>query len=304
VPHKTGTLTYGRPTLTEIICAEGFERTETLRYAASIEQFSKHPLASAIVAAGKKEQVIALEVEQISERPGEGLRGSVEGRSIQITGRKKVQAQNLALPELVSGLECLLFVDGKYAAAFRFHDAPRRDSASFIEHLKPKHGVRKVMLVSGDRESEVKYLAESVGISEVHAGTSPEEKVTIVKEETAKAETLFVGDGINDAPALLAATVGVAFGSQNDITTEAADAVVLETALGKIDELMHIGQRMRRIALQSALGGMAASMVGMVAAAFGFLPPIWGAVGQEVIDLLAVLNAVRVALPTDDLQDY
>ena len=102
----------------------------------------------------------------------------------------------------------------------------------------------------------------------------------------------------------MAATVGVAFGSQHDITAEAADAVVLETALGKIDELIHIGRRMRRIALQSALGGMAASILGMVAAAFGYLPPIWGAIGQEIIDLLAVLNAVRVALPTEELQDY
>jgi len=160
------------------------------------------------------------------------------------------------------------------------------------------------MLVSGDRESEVKYLAESVGITEVHASKSPEEKVAIVKEETAKARTLFVGDGINDAPALMAATVGVAFGSQNDITTEAADAVILEAALEKIDELMHIARRMRQIALQSALGGMAVSIIGMLAAAFGFLPPIWGAIGQEVIDLLAVLNAVRVALPTEDLQDF
>jgi P-type E1-E2 ATPase len=183
------------------------------------------------------------------------LKGRIAGKLIGITGRKKVTDRTLPLPELVSGLQCLMFVEGRYTAAFRFHDAPRKDSASVIEHLKPKHGVRKVMLVSGDRESEVRYLAESVGITEVHAGKSPEEKVAIVKEETAKAETLFVGDGINDAPALLAATVGVAFGSQNDITTEAADAVVLETALGKIDELLHIGQRMRRIALQSALGG-------------------------------------------------
>jgi len=197
-----------------------------------------------------------------------------------------------------------VFIDGKYAAALRFHDAPRKDSRTFIEHLQPRHGVAKVMLVSGDRESEVKYLAETVGITEVHAGKSPEEKVEIVKQEAGRSKTLFVGDGINDAPALLAATVGVAFGTASDITAEAADAVVLEMALGKVDELMHIGRRMRRIALQSALGGMAASMIGMIFAAAGYLPPIGGAIGQELIDLLAVLNAVRVALPTDELQDF
>src|SRR6201993_602937 len=301
---KTGTLTYGRPTLTEVLCAESYDLTHVLRLAASLEQYSKHPLASAIVLEAKHKGIALLPVEKISERPGEGLRGAIAGRSVRITGRKKVEERQLSLPPLHSGLECLVFVDEKYAAAIRFHDAPRKDSASFIRHLEPKHGVGKVMLVSGDRESEVKYLAESVGISEVHAGKSPEEKVAIVKEETAKARTLFVGDGINDAPALMAATVGVAFGSRNDITTEAADAVVLETALEKIDELMHIGRRMRRVALQRALGRMAASIIGMVAAAFGFLPPIWGAIGQEVIDLLAVLNAVRVALPADDLQDF
>ena len=301
---KTGTLTYGRPKLTEIVCAEGINRAEILQLAGSVELYSKHPLAGAMVSAAKQENLAPREVDHFSEKPGEGVVAIVEGRSVRITGRKKVAALNLVLPELVSGLECLVFLDEKYAAAFRFHDAPRKDTASFIQHLEPKHGVAKVMLVSGDRESEVKYLADSVGITEVHAGRSPEEKVHIVKEETSRASTLFVGDGINDAPALMAATVGVAFGTQNDITTEAADAVVLEPALGKIDELMHIGQRMRRIALQSALGGMAASMIGMVAASLGYLPPIWGAVGQELIDLLAVLNAVRVALPTQDLQDF
>jgi len=301
---KTGTLTYGRPTLTSIICAEGFDRIEVLQLAASLERYSKHPLASAIIHQAKQENIAVLPAEHISERPGEGLHGSINGHLVQITGRKKVDTLKLPLPPLESGLECLVFVQGHYAAAIRFHDAPRKDSASFIGHLRPKHGVAKVMLVSGDRESEVKYLAESVGITEVHAGKSPEEKVAIVRDETAKARTLFVGDGINDAPALMAATVGVAFGSQNDITTEAADAVVLETALEKIDELMHIGRRLRRIALQSALGGMAASILGMIAAALGYLPPIWGAVGQELIDLLAVLNAVRVALPNENLQDF
>jgi heavy metal translocating P-type ATPase len=301
---KTGTLTYGRPTMTDVLCEEGFSRDNVLQLVASAEQYSKHPLAAAIVTAAKQQGIHLLSVDQISERPGEGLRGQVAGHSVFVTGRSKVSQAGLRLPPLASGLECLVFLDEKYAAAILLHDAPRKESASFVQHLKPKHGVLKVMLVSGDRESEVKYLAESVGITEVHAGKSPEEKVAIVKEETAKARTLFVGDGINDAPALMAATVGVAFGTQNDITTEAADAVVLETSLGKIDELIHIGRRMRRIALQSALGGMAASMIGMVAAAFGFLPPIWGAIGQELIDLFAVLNAVRVALPTEGLQDY
>jgi P-type E1-E2 ATPase len=138
----------------------------------------------------------------------------------------------------------------------------------------------------------------------VYAGKSPEEKVAIVKKETGSAKTLFVGDGINDAPALAAATVGVAFGSQNDILAEAADAVILERSLGKINELMHISRRMRRIALQSALGGMMASIIGMIVAALGFLPPIGGAIAQEIIDLFAVLNAVRVALPTNDMQDF
>ena len=301
---KTGTLTYGKPTLTSVICATSFDRTEVMQLTGSLEQYSKHPLAAAIVTAAKQENLAPLPVSHVSEPPGEGLLGIIEGRNVQITGRGKVAAEQIPLPPLVSGLECLVFIDGCYAAALRFHDTPRKDSRTFIEHLEPRHGVRKVMLVSGDRESEVRYLAETVGITEVHAGASPEEKVEIVKRETEHDKTLFVGDGINDAPALLAATVGVAFGSASDVTAEAADAVVLDLALGKIDELMHIGRRMRRIALESALGGMIASMVGMIFAARGYLPPISGAIGQELIDLFAVLNAVRVALPTDELQDF
>jgi len=300
---KTGTLTYGRPTLTEIVCADGFSSDRVLQLAASLEQYSKHPLASAVLHAAKEKQLSLVPVDHVGEKPGEGLLGNVAGHAVRVTGRAKV-LPSVDLPPLQGGLECLVFIDDHFAAAIHFHDAPRKDGRLFIEHLQPRHGVRKVMLVSGDRQSEVKYLAETVGITEVYAGKSPEEKVAIVQAETARNKTLFVGDGINDAPALMAATVGVAFGSASDITTEAADAVILELALGKVDELMHIGRRMRRIALQSALGGMAASLVGMIAAAFGYLPPIWGAVGQELIDLFAVLNAVRVALPTEELRDF
>ncbi len=138
----------------------------------SLEQYSKHPLATAIVAAAKHENMAFLPVAHVSEHPGEGLLGIAEGRKVRIMGRGKVAAEQFPLPPLVSGLECLVFIDDQYAAALRFHDTPRKDSRTFIEHLQPRHGVRKVMLVSGDRESEVEYLAETVGITEVHASGS------------------------------------------------------------------------------------------------------------------------------------
>ena len=301
---KTGTLTYGEPTLTQVVCAPGFERDEVLKKAASLEAYSKHPLAAAILAVARKASLALEPVSQASERPGEGLRGIVNGHKVTITGRKKCEGKGVQLPPAVAGLECLLFIDDAFAAALSFRDTPRGDSRSFVGHLSPNHQVSKVILLSGDRESEVRYLAESVGIQEVHFEKSPEEKVAIVKGETLHSRTLFVGDGINDAPALLAATVGVAFGVNSDITSEAADAVVLEASLRKIDELIHIGRRMRVIALQSAIGGMGLSILGMIAASVGWLPPIGGALAQEIIDLAAVLNALRIALPPADLTDF
>jgi len=301
---KTGTLTYGKPSLSEILCAPGFPRTDVLRITASLESYSKHPLSQAILQAANYENLPVELVSEISERPGEGLRGNVGGHRVWITNRKKVIDRGLALPLVTPGLECLVFFDDVYAATFRFHDKPRQESRTFIKHLGPRHAVNRVLIVSGDRDQEVRLLAQQVGITELHSAKSPEDKVDIVRKEASLAPTLFLGDGINDAPAMKAATVGVAFGVQSDITSEAADAVILETSLGRVDELIHIARRMRRIALQSAVGGMALSIIGMIAAAFGYLPPIGGAVAQEIIDLAAVLNAVRVALPTDSLTDF
>jgi P-type E1-E2 ATPase len=200
-------------------------------------------------------------------------------------------------------MECILVRNGAYAATLRFQDVPREESRSFIHHLVPQHQVDRVMLLSGDRDAEVQHLASLVGIKNVLSGMSPEEKLAIVRAESAQGPTLFLGDGINDAPAMEAATVGIAFGQNSDITAEAADAVVLEPSLEAVDELIHIGRRMRRIALQSAGGGMALSMIGMLAAAAGWLAPVPGAIAQEVIDVLAVLNALRVALPRSPLHD-
>jgi heavy metal translocating P-type ATPase len=301
---KTGTLTYGKPSLSEIICAPGFAKDEVLQATASLENYSKHPLSQAILEAARSANVPVELVSEISERPGEGLRGKVGMRRVWVTNRKKVAGQNLALPPATPGLECLVFLDDVYAATFKFHDQPRQESRTFIKHLGPRHAVNRVLIVSGDRDQEVQHLARQVGITELHSAKSPEDKVEIVRMEAARAPTLFLGDGINDAPAMQAATVGVAFGVQSDITSEAADAVILETSLSRVDELIHIARRMRRIALQSAVGGMALSILGMIAAAFGYLPPIGGAIAQEIIDLAAVLNAVRVALPTHSLSDF
>jgi heavy metal translocating P-type ATPase len=301
---KTGTLTYGKPSLSEIICAPEFAKDGVLRVAASLENYSKHPLSRAILEAARSANLPVELVSEISERPGEGLRGKVGQRSVWITNRKKLKDRELTLPPVAPGLECLIFLDDVYAATFRFRDMPRAESRTFIKHLRPRHAVNRVLIVSGDRDEEVRHLAKQVGITELHSAKSPEDKVAIVRKEAAQAHTLFLGDGINDAPAMQAATVGVAFGVQSDITSEAADAVILETSLGRVDELIHIARRMRRIALQSAIGGMALSILGMLAAAFGYLPPIGGAITQEIIDLAAVLNAVRVALPTHSLTDF
>jgi P-type E1-E2 ATPase len=228
----------------------------------------------------------------------------VNDREVFITGRNKVSGRNLILPPIEPGLECLVFLGGEFAALFGFEDSPRADSRVFVTHLSPRHHVTRVILISGDREAEVHSLAEKIGITTALGSKSPEEKVQLVRSETARAKTVFVGDGINDAPAMQAATVGVAFGHENDITGEAADAVVLERSLEKVDELMHIGRRMRKIALQSAIGGMVLSAAGMALAAIGLLSPIAGAVAQELIDLAAVANALRVTLPFGTLRDF
>jgi len=305
---KTGTLTYGEPKLTDIELADGFSRRALLAAVASLERYSRHPLASAVVDAASREGAKFEEAAEVSERPGQGLYGVVNGKTIEVTSRKKLSVRSPEtarfLPPVGGGLECIALVDGKCAGTFRFRDEPRVEGKSFVSHLRPQHGFERVLLVSGDRESEVRYLAEKVGITDVYSNQSPEQKLTLVREEMKKTNTVFMGDGINDAPALAAATVGIAFGQGSDVTAEAAGAVIFESSLSRVDELLHIGRRMRTIAIQSALGGMLLSSIGMLIAAAGYLPPVAGAVTQEIIDVLSVLNALRALLPPSVLTDY
>jgi heavy metal translocating P-type ATPase len=296
---KTGTLTYGRPDVTEILTAPGVDGRALLSEVASIERYSKHPLASAVLARAETERLVVPEAAEVHEPPGQGLSGIVGGRRIAVLSRKQILRAHPEiepqLPPIVPGMECVVLRDDRYAATLRFRDLPRSESRGFISHLQPKHQLERVLLVSGDRAVEVNHLAELVGIREVFASQSPEQKLELVRRETARAPTVFIGDGINDAPALTAATVGIGVGGSNDVTSEAAGAVVLESSMEKVDELLHIAARFRRVALQSAVGGMLLSAAGMIVAAFGLLPPVSGALLQEAIDVIALLNALRAA---------
>ena len=297
---KTGTLTYGRPELVAVLPASGHSENDVLRLAASLERYSKHPLAVAVLAAANARNLALGDVGMVSEKPGRGLSGVVDGRDIAVTHRKKLIKSDPALADILppsaSGLECAIMIDGAYGATLQFRDSPRVESRDFVGHLGPVHHFKKIMLLSGDRESEVSHLSKLLGIDESLASQTPEQKVEIVRRETAAAPTLFMGDGINDAPALAVATVGIAFGKHSAVTAEAAGAVIPESSLQTVDELFHISTAMRRILLQSVIGGMVLSIVAMGFAAMGYISPVMGAVLQEGIDVIAIVNALRLAL--------
>lgn len=295
---KTGTLTYGKPVLSEIITEKDIDSNFVLQHIASLERYSKHPLASAILQAAEKKHIPLLNATSVTEPSGSGLNGIIGNNKIHITNRKKLLATfpELAkqLPQTTTGLECVILNNNKYIATLRFQDIPRKESTLFISHLKPFHKFNKIMLVSGDRESEVNYLGKLLNLSELHASQTPEQKLTIVRDEIKKSGTLFMGDGINDAPALTAATVGIAFGQFSNVTAEAAGAVIMENSLSKVDELIHLSLTTRNIALQSAIGGMILSLIGMGFAAAGLITPVVGAILQEMIDVIAIMNSLRL----------
>lgn len=302
---KTGTLTYGKPVLTEVIVGKNFEKNDVLQKVASVERYSKHPLAEAVLKAANEAKLYLREVSEISEKPGEGLVGKIEDEELKVTHRKKLSYKfDSLLPTSQAGLECVILINGEYAATFRFLDTPRSDGKSFIDHLKPSHNFSKVMLVSGDRESEVKSLSMLLGIKDILFSQTPEQKVAIVREEMEKNPTLFMGDGINDAPAIASATVGIAFGQHTSVTAEAANIVILENSLKKVDELIHISSKMRSILLQSAVGGMVLSVFAMSLASVGYITPVYGALLQEIIDVIAITNALRLTLIKKIQIDY
>ena len=258
-------LMYGQPALTDRLSAPGKNSDRVLQLAASLERYSETSVGQTDRRGGSRRTSASSRCHRSQGTTRARVARPGGKTDVRVIGRVQAEAAGLIndLPPMSSGLECVILLDGRYAATYRFHDAPREDSRSLITHLGPRHQFDRMLLVSGDRASEVRYLGERVGIDEIHAGQTPEQKVAITRQENAGAPTLFIGDGINETPAPATATVGLAFGHQSEITTEAAGAVVMDTSLKRVDELFHLARRMRRIALQSAIGGMLLSVVGM-----------------------------------------
>jgi heavy metal translocating P-type ATPase len=305
---KTGTLTYGHPQLTETIPAHGHSADLALQLVASLEVYSKHPLASAILEAARAAHLVPIEASEVHERPGEGLTGVVGDRAVVVTSRSLLarrQPDLLAdLPAHVGGMECIVLIDGQHAATMRFRDEPREDSATFIQHLGPRHRLARALLVSGDRESEVQYLSRRVGITEIHASQTPEQKVALVRQASAAAPTLFLGDGINDAPALHAADVGLSVDTAVDIAREAADMILLGHDLAVLHDGVLEGRRTFANIMKYMLMGTSSNFGNMfsMAGAALFLPFLPMLPTQILLNNM-LYDISEVPIPLDRVDD-
>ncbi len=298
---KTGTLTAGRPMLVEIVTAEGLDAGEVLRLAASLDQVSPHVLASAIVRAGRdRGGVLELPI-RTSEVAGAGIRGRVSdhdvavGKSswVGVQGDEPWVAAARQLSELDGAVCVFVGVDGSPAGALVLSDPIRPDAARTIRSLR-RAGIRRVVMVTGDRADVGAAVGAMIGVDEVLAEQTPSDKVAAVRRESARGPTVMVGDGINDAPALAVAGVGVAIGARGaTVSSEAADVVLTVDRLDRLGDAHIIARRSRRIATQSVVAGMALSLAAMGVAAAGYLPAAWGALLQELIDVAVILNALR-----------
>ncbi|NLS18574.1 cadmium-translocating P-type ATPase [Rhizobium sp. P40RR-XXII] len=295
---KTGTLTDGRPQIVAINSYIGIPDDEILRLAAALDQASKHPVAQAIVAAAKARELALPVPSEAVEIPGEGVRGSVDGHKV-IVGGDNFVAGHLRRhsddhPALASGSVLVaVAVDGRLAARLVMADPLREGAGSTLGELRHQ-GISRILLATGDRMEVAERVTEGLGLDGLHAGLSPDQKVMLVLAERKSGPVMMVGDGINDAPALAAADLGVAMGARGAAASaEAADVILLVDTIDRLGAGIHIARRSRRIALESVVAGIGLSILGMLAAAFGYLTPVQGAVLQEAIDVAVILNALR-----------
>jgi heavy metal translocating P-type ATPase len=297
---KTGTITLGHPELDRVVSTNGLPGGETLRLAASLDRLSSHPLAKALVA-GAEEQNLALTIpEQAHEAFGRGVRGVVDGHSV-LVGSAGWLREHEVDPTVPDGLDggdakVLVGVDGTLAGVILIGDRLRADSVEIVPRLR-EVGVLHVALVTGDKRAVAERVGEALGVDRVYAEQSPEEKLEVVRALHDRPDlrgVVMVGDGINDAPALAIADVGIAMGAAGaTVSSVSADAVILVDRVDRVADAIRIGRRSLHIAKQSVLAGIGISLVAMGVAAAGYLPPVSGALFQEVIDVGVILNALR-----------
>ncbi|ARN80129.1 hypothetical protein DSM21852_33240 [Methylocystis bryophila] len=303
---KTGTLTVGGARLVSIETAPGVSPDEALRLAASLEQASHHVLAATIVSTARGKDLALSAPEDVREVLGTGLTGLVEGRRIAVGALSLVRSDE-RMEEWArraaqraswrSALTVFVAADGKMIAVLLFADELRRETPRAIRGLRSV-GVERIVMVTGDRAEPAETIGAALDLDAVLSERVPSDKVDAVVAERRMALTLMVGDGINDAPALAAANVGMAMGARGaSASSEAADAVLLVDRLDRVAEAVAIGKRTRAIALQSIVAGMTMSGLTMVAAAFGYVTPVAGALIQEAIDVAVILNALRALSP-------
>jgi heavy metal translocating P-type ATPase len=302
---KTGTLTVGQPAVTAVVPAGALAPDEILGLAASLDQASGHVLAAAVVRAAAERGCPLAPPADVTEQPGQGIAGSVAGRRVRL-GRADWAGVNGTPPWvravrrrawLDGALTVFVAVDGRPAGALLLEDRIRPDARQTIRALR-RGGFTRIVLATGDRAEAASAVGALTGVDEVLAELTPEAKLDAVRREQRRAGVIMTGDGINDAPALALADVGVAMGARGSTaSSEAADAVLTVDHLGRLGEAATLARRTRRIALQSVLAGMGLSLAAMGVAAAGFLPAVWGALLQEGIDVAVILNALRALRP-------
>ena len=295
---KTGTLTEGGARLVAIRTAPGVDPAEVLALAASLEQGSHHVLAEAVINAARLRGATLSFPSDVRETLGAGLEGRVADRLVRAGSRQMVWPDRPVPAWAVLGTESetlriFVSIDGELTAVLLMGDALRAEAAATVKALR-RAGIERIGMVTGDDAATAHAIDAVLGLDFVHADCTPAQKVEVVRAEHLLAPTMMVGDGINDAPALAAASLGIALGARGaTASSQAADVVLLVDSIDRVAEAVVIARRSRGIAMQSVVAGLALSGIGMIAAAFGYLTPIAGALFQEAIDVAVILNALR-----------
>ena len=298
IVDKTGTLTDGRPKIVAVHTTGGMPEDQILYFAAALDQLSQHPVAQAVVAAARAKGATLPVPTDVVETPGEGVTGTVDGRAVVVGGTGFVAARSgsaawdMAAQEPGAVLVAVA-VDGQPAGWLVMADSLRAGIGDLLAGLR-KQGIARIVLATGDRNAVAMAVSRGLSLDAVHADLTPDQKVQLVLSERRNGPVMMVGDGVNDAPALAAADVGVAMGARGAAASaEAADVVLLVDHLDRLLPGLVVACGARHIALESVVAGIGLSVMGMIAAALGCLTPVQGALLQEAIDIAVILNALR-----------